>query len=314
MLITSKEIMPALILSLVSILCITSTIYTTNIFDPICAFFGGSPYTAIVEKDYTISSTGHIYLKNNKGSITIKTGLDKKSVALKAIKHASVQEHLEHMHVLEQEVNTDNLTLRTVYDYEHIRGTIDYTLTVPQEASVYISLDEGPICIKQLSGPVNITAGQSDIYIEEPTHNVKASVLTHGNITVLYPQKTVDLSIHKGTIQVLESMESIYATVDQGSITLTCKQLPAHKEIICSCIQQGPIKVYLPENVNAAFHAKTDGGSVTSEQPITINALTTHLNETFWANIKKHIDGYINGNNAHIRLDTKKGSISLLIR
>lgn len=305
--------MPARIATLVSILCITSTIYTTSIFDPVYAFFGGKPYVTVVEKDYTISSTGHIYLKNNEGSITIKTGLDKKSVAVRATKHTSVHEHLEHMHIIEQEVDTDHLTLRTAYDYEHIRGTIDYTLTVPQEAHVQVSTDTGTICIKQLSGSISVITGQGNIYIEEPAHNVKAMVLENGNITVLYPQKTVDLSTNKGTVLVLESMESVYATVNQGTITVNCKQLPAHKEIVCSCAQ-GPLKLYVPENINASFYAQTDLGLVTSEQPITINALTTKLDNVFWTDIKKHIDGYINGNNAHIQLYTKKGTVSLLVR
>lgn len=302
-------VMHILFTTMFSIVCITTTIYS-NVFDPISAFFGGKPYESIIEKDYTINHDGQIYLKNSDGNITIKTGLDKKSVAVRATKHTSVKEHLEHMHIIEEEVSCAQLTLRTAYDYEHIKGTVDYVLTVPLGAHIRVSTDTGDISIKQLDGSINATTGLGNVYIEEPTNTTKVTINQQGNITVLYPKKSLDLFTHKGIIHVLESMETVRAHVDQGVIKVACKTLPSGKEIICSS-EEGPLYLYLPEHIRSSVFAKTDLGIITSEQSISLNVMTTQLNTAYWARIKKEVDGFIGSNDGAIRLCTKRGNIVL---
>jgi hypothetical protein len=301
--------MHILFTTMFSIVCITSTIYS-NVFDPMLAFFGGKPYEAIIEKDYIINHDGHIYLKNIDGNITVKTGLDKKSIAVRATKHTSVKEHLEHMHIIEEEASTTQLTLRTAYDYEHIKGTVDYVLTVPLGAHIRVSTDTGDITIKQLDGSINATTGLGNVYVEEPTNTAKVTVNQQGNITVLYPKKALDLFTHKGTIHVIESMETVCAHVDQGVIKIACKTLPSGKEINCSS-EDGPLYLYLPERIQSSVSATTDLGLITSEQPISLNVMTTQLNNAYWARIKKEVDGFIGGNDATIRLCTKRGNVVL---
>lgn len=293
----------------ISIITTINTMHA-DFFNPISSFFGGKPYETIIEKDYTLENNGRISIKNTHGNIYVKTGLDKKSVAIRAIKRAKAQEHLDHMHIIEEEVNQTKLMLRTAYDYEKVKGTVDYVITIPKNALLQLNTDTGDIDIHQVHGTIVAATGSGNIIVEQPTDKVKATITQQGNITINQPKGNVQAMSNKGTVQIRDSIGNLSANVNQGKIDIRCKSLPAKREIRCS-IKQGNILLYLPQNIQSSIIADTIEGTITSVQPITLKPLTTPLNNDYWAYVKKHINGYINGEDASIKLSTTHGDIKL---
>lgn len=297
------------------ILAIFSTLVTINtihghLFNPISSFFGGKPYETIIEKDYNLEANGRISIKNTHGTISVKTGLDKKSVAIRGIKRAKVQEHLDHMHIIEEEINQDRLTLRTAYDYEKVKGTIDYVVTIPEGADINLNTDTGDIDIHQVYGTIIATTGQGNIIIEQPTNKLKATVTQQGNITINQPKGVVTAATNKGSVQVRDSTNNVLAKVNQGKIDIRCKALPAKKEIKCSS-KQGNISLHLPQDIQCSLKANSPEGTVTSTQPITLKSSTIALNGNYWSQVKQQVQGQIGNADASIQLHAKKGDIKL---
>ncbi len=293
-------------------LCIITRVNTihADFFNPISSFFGGKPYETIIEKDYTLENNGRISIKNLHGNISVKTGLDKKSVAIRAIKRARAQEHLDHMHIIEEEVNQTKLMLRTAYDYEKVKGTVDYIITIPQNAILQLNTDTGDINVYQVHGTIIAATGSGNITIEQPVDKVKATVTQQGNITINQPKGNVQAMSNKGTVQIRDSSGNILANANQGKIDIRCKNLPAKRDIHCS-IKQGNILLSIPQNIRSSIIADTIEGTITSTQQITLKPLTTTLTHDYWAYVKRHINGYINGEDASIKLSAHHGDIKL---
>lgn len=297
-------------------ICIFSMIFISNtihadFLNPISSFFGGKPYEEIIEKDYPLDMHGYISLKNIHGSIMVKTGLDKKSVAIRAIKRASAQEHLDHMHIIEEEVKPDQLTLRTAYDYEKVKGTIDYLLTIPDDAAVHISCDIGDITINQVHGSIVATTGHGDITIEQPTNKVQATITQQGNITITQPRGAVKAMTNKGIVHIRNSMNSVTAKAKQGKVDVKCKTLPAQKQLQCS-VEQGPIVVQVPQDIQCSIAADAPKGTVTGDQPIRIKSAKTMLNNDYWNRVKKQVRGSIGREEASVNLHAKQGNIKIM--
>ena len=297
-------------------ICIFSMIFISNtihadFLNPISSFFGGKPYEEIIEKDYPLDMHGHVSLKNIHGSIVVKTGLDKKSVAIRAIKRASAQEHLDHMHIIEEEVKPDQLTLRTAYDYEKVKGTVDYLLTIPDDAAVHISCDIGDITINQVHGSIEATTGHGDITIEQPTNKVQATITQQGNITITQPREAVKAMTNKGIVHVRDSMNGVTAKAKQGKVEIKCKTLSAQKQLQCS-VEQGPIVVQVPQNIQCSIAADAPKGTVTGDQPIRIKSAKTMLNNDYWNRVKKQVRGSIGKEEASVNLHAKQGNIKIM--
>jgi len=290
------------IIPMFTMFIITNSIHA-DFINSVCSLLGGKPHESIIEKDYALENFGHISLKNMHGSIVVKIGLNKQTVAIRAVKHASVLEHLDHMHIIEEKVTPNQLHLRTAYDYEKVNGTIDYTLTIPENANIHVSTDNGNITVNRVRGSITAITSFGDITIEQPTDIVQATISQQGNITIIQPKERINVQTNKGTITIRDCMHSIHAHTASGRIDVKCKKLSAPQEIICS-IDQGPISLYLPKDIQCSIAADTPQGMVSSERPITITSETTLLNTDYWNRVKKQLRGSI-GN------DQTKGSIKL---
>jgi hypothetical protein len=291
-------------------LSVTHTIHSLT-FKSISSFFGGTPYEQDVNKDYTLTPEGTVSLKNLHGTITVRTGLDKRSVSIKATKHASIQEHLDHMHVIEEEVTPNHLALRTAYDYEKVKGTIDYMITVPDDAQVQVSTDIGDIIIQDIHGSALANTGHGDITVYNSKKHIEANVTQQGNITIIRPQSSVQLSTNKGMVRVIDSMNSVGARAKNGKVEVKCKELPATKQMKLAT-EHGPVILHTTKNMNCSLTAKTENGTITSTQEITIDPAATTLNTHYWNNIKKNVYGAIGNKNASVTMFSTKGDIKIL--
>ena len=297
-------------------LCIYSTLLLTNTthtlsFKQFTAFFGATPFEQIVEKDYTLNPHGRIILKNMQGNIQVKTGLDKRSVAVRANKHASAQEHLDHMHVIEEEVSADRLVLRTTYDYEKVKGSVDYVLTVPDDARIELSNDTGDVTVQDVHGTILANVGSGNATVYNPKQRTEINATQQGNITVIRPTHTVQLSTNKGIVRVVDSFHSVGARAKSGRVEVKCKVLP-EKAHIKLATEQGPITLHTPKTMNCTVTAETEKGTVSGTQEITLDAATVQLNDGYWKKIKRSVKGLIGKPDAEVKMFSKNGNISIL--
>jgi len=289
--------------------CFVNTLAPVS-FDSVRSFFGGTPHKEVIEKDYSTLKNVQINIKNYHGAIDIKPGLDKKSIALRATKHASAAEHLDHMHVIEEEINTNTITLRTTYDYEKVKGYIDYELTVPDDANVHISTEMGTIKVQQLHGSIQASVHHGDITIIQPQGVTQASITQQGNIVITQPTQETRATTNKGTIYVKDSTASVIGKCQQGKVEVKAKMLP-EKSTIDLANGQGNICLYIPTKSNCSLHADAPKGSITSQQAIRIDAQSTILNSAYWQRVKHHVTGSIGTPDATVRLYAQQGNVRL---
>lgn len=279
--------------------------------DSVRSFFGGKPYQEMIEKDYVLDQTGLIAIQNIEGSITVKPGLDKRTVALRATKHANNQEHLEHMHVIEEEVSSAKLSLRSAYDYEKVKGHIDYVLTVPESVSLRLSTQTGTIHIVGVKGTITVTTARGDITIISPEGPVYATITQQGDIVIIDPKKPVQASTHKGALYINDSQSDVIGKTQQGPLYLQAKQVPAHTKISLAN-HRGDIKLKLPKQVETEFSATTERGIITSEQMVSVMEHQAQLDQDYWGSVKKNVRGKLGKNpQARIELQCKQGNIRI---
>jgi hypothetical protein len=279
--------------------------------DSVRSFFGGKPYQEIIEKDYVLDLTGLITIQNIEGSITVKPGLDKRTVALRATKHANNQEHLEHMHVIEEEVSSAKLSLRSAYDYEKVKGHVDYVLTVPESVSLRLSTQAGTVHIVGVKGTITVTTVRGDITIISPEGPVHATITQQGDIVIIDPKKPVQASTHRGALYVNDSQSDVIGKTQLGQVYVQAKSVPTQAKISLAN-HRGDIKVKLPKQVEAEFVATTERGLVTSQQTVQVMEHQAQLEQDYWNSIKRNVRGKLGKNpQARIELQCKQGNIRI---
>ena len=277
----------------------------------ISSFFGRKSFQDTIVKDYRFKKGGRVSIHNRHGTIVVKTDDLGETVALKATKRASKQEHLDHIEVNEEAITPENITLSTLYTTDNLNASVDYELTVPQNAQLHITSNVGDVKIQSVHGAITVNTGHGDVTIYHPHDNVQASITQQGNIYVIQPQGPVQAVTNKGTIYIKNSGNSVSAKAKNGKIDASCKTLPAQKHIQLST-QQGQISLCLPHTANCSIAADAPNGTVESQQAITLKPHKTRLNKNYWYNVKKQVRGSIGkGDAAQIKLYSKRSNIRL---
>ena len=298
-------------LYLISIILIINTSLSATFFDTVYTFFGKTPYESTIQAVYPLAPNGLLTIINIDGNIHIKSDPEASNITIYATKHTSAKQHLEHIDIIQEEINDNNIMLRTSFGDHNVKGYLDYTITVPQKIHLALTTQKGSISIKDVAGAITAKTEHGNIHIHDAQSNIQASVFKQGSITVIGAAQELNLSTIKGEIQVLQSASTVSATTLQGNITITCKKLAELEEIFCYSLQ-GNISLYLPNTITAQLDAQTDHGTITSKRPVCIDSITTPIDKTYWQQVKRELRGRIgNGAPATIRLTTQKGNIIL---
>ena len=135
------------------------------------------------EKVVPFSSGGHFSIKNDNGSITIKTW-NENSIRIEAEKTAKNEEYLKDIEI-HVEGSGDSVSVETVHHRRNNRGSVSYTITLPVEANVDARTANGSVNVKGVHGhlevrSVNGTLKLEDIAgdIERPKRRTAASART----------------------------------------------------------------------------------------------------------------------------------------
>jgi len=222
-------------------------------------------------KEIPLVTTRNLTVQNIDGPIVIKTWSLPKLV-IEAKKSAKEKE-LTNI-TIETDITEQRALIKTVYQDTSLKGSVSYTLMVPEYTNVTIQTETGTIKLKKVHGTINAQTGGGDIEIEH-------------------------------------AARSVTAQSKSGPVSVTFAQIPLNAQINLTA-DYGHISVSLPQRVHASILAKSPKGSITSQQPITLSPITTKLDRNYWKQVKREISGMLGNGGATITLQATNGNIKIL--
>ena len=139
------------------------------------------------EKVVPFSSGGHFSIKNDNGSITIKTW-NENSIRIEAEKTAKNEEYLKDIEI-NVEGSGDSVSVETVHHRRNNRGSVSYTITLPVEANVDARTANGSVNVKGVHGHLEVRSVNGSLKLEDIAGDIEAK-RTNGSIRARYTQAT----------------------------------------------------------------------------------------------------------------------------
>ncbi len=273
------------------------------------SLFGSNTKTEIIQKEIPRTTQKTLVIENNQGAIKIKTDWNQNLISLTATKKAS-SDHLAKIVINIDTSNADVIKLKTVFQDDTVKGSVDYTLMVPKQMAIHLKTGKGTIKVKRFDGQVWANTDNGTIEIAHVTNKVIATVTETGSITIEQSNGTIQAATNDGDIVINDAKQSVVATTAHGDITLQVSHVPATSAIRLDAA--GALQVYLPQETNAHLKAYAHNGKVFSDHYITLASQTTKLNSQAWNQLQKNIEGTIGTGEAEISLSSSGGSIKIL--
>lgn len=277
--------------------------------EKLVGLFGSNTKTEIFQKDIPRTTQKTLVIENNLGTIKIKTDWNQNIISLKALKKATA-ENLTKITIDIDDHNADTIRLKTVFQDDKVKGSVDYTLMVPKQMAVHLKTNKGTIKVKRFDGQVWATTENGTIEIAHVTNKVFATVTESGSISIDHSSGTIQAVTNSGNIVINNAKQSVAATTSNGNITLQSAEVPSTSSI---CLNAGgTVQLYLPQETNAHLKAHTQKGKVFSDHYITLASQTTKINSAAWAQLQKSIEGTIGTGEADIAIASSNGSIKIM--
>lgn len=229
--------------------------------------------TETITKDYLVDDNCTITVHNTEGTITIKSWPHNK-ILIEATKKGSA-ENQKNTTIAAKAAGTQ-ASIITRIAVNSKSSKVDYTLMVPENATLKITQTRGSVKIRGSNGFIDISLAE------------------------------------QGSIEVTDSCNTISATTNQGDITVQQKKLVEPHSIFLKS-DRGNINLALPKETSALLHAKTVHGTINSDHPVTLAPITLKLNKDSWERLKKDVEATLGGveGNTPVTLETSKGNITI---
>ena len=215
-----------------------------------------------------------ITITNIKGNITISTWRQSK-VLIETTKNANEADLTNLIVSTNIDAKKSHIHIISKSENEKQKGEIDFNIIIPENSSLITAKTEkGTINIKEVNGKIEAITGV-------------------GNINIQNSQKTIFAKTKK-----------------RGTIKVSLKEL--NKKDKCTLeTNSGTIIISLPEDIQANINAKTEKGTIRSEQEITISPIKMKLNHKSFEEFVKNINGTIGSGGANITIASQNGSIKI---
>jgi len=295
-------------LSIITLLALLSVSYAHAFsFKSLYSYFSAEKHAAVEQQEIPLSGQANLIIENIRGPIHIQTWQQQK-ILLKATKRASKQEMLPQMSI-DLKSNNNAIIIKTVYDQDPIKGSIEYDLLVPDTINATVKAQSSPIKVEHIAGMVTIQNEEGDIELNAIQGPITVEVMNKGSIVIDQPGNTIKAITHYGTIDIHDAKKSIFASTDNGKIKTSCKTVP-HGSVI-KLDASKPITLQLPSGIDADLQAESDQGSILCEHYVTIKPFITQLNAQAWNQFKRTINGSLGNGGAQICLHSVAGTIKI---
>lgn len=224
-----------------------------------------------ITKEYPIDSKSIISISNTEGSVTIKPWNQQK-LTIEATKKGT-EDALKATTIACRASGAEaSITTRVGHDQKS--ASVDYTIMVPEDATISISQTKGPVKIKGILG-------------------------------------TADVSVQEGSIDIIDTTQTVSAKTGKGDIKVKQKKFDEPHSIFLESLN-GNIVLHVPRETRASLNAKTGNGTIISDHPVTLAPITLKLNKTGWDRLKKEVEGSLGSKEgAPITLVASKGNITI---
>lgn len=223
----------------------------------------------VLKKSYDIKPDGTLKIDNIQGNIQVKTW-DKDKIEIEATKTGTVED-LKNT-TLSVKSNSDQVSITTKVPENAQAATVQYSIMVPEKAKIHLAIAE------------------------------------KGTIKIEHPMGPVDVATDDGAIDITDSTNIVTAKNRTGKMTIKQKKFSGDSCLFLESFN-GDIYLYLPRETKANLQAKTIGGLITSEYPVTLYPITMKLNKDSWSRIKKEVKGTLSDGGAPITIETTKSNI-----
>ncbi len=295
------------------LIIISIMIYSTSFsmhafsFKSLYSYFVPEKNQAIEQQEIPLENRSRLVLETIKGPVQIKTWKQQK-ILLKATKHAGKEEFLPQMSIYTQS-NNDTITIKTIYDQDKIKGSVEYQLLLPAHLNIAIHAQMSTIDVEHINGTIEIMNTTGNVELNAIKGSISVDVKQKGSIAINQPENTVKAFTHNGTIEIQDAKKSVFAATDGGKIKASCKSIPQGCTVKLDAT--GQIILELPTGINADIQAETEHGYVLCQHYITIKPFITQLNAQAWNQFKRSVTGSLGNGGAHICLNSVSGTIKI---
>lgn len=113
----------------------------------------------------------------------------------------------------------------------------------------------------------------------------------------------------EGSISIRNAGSSVHANAPHGTVKLKQRALPSTAHIFVEA--GGDIQFFAMPQLSGAIAAKCKNGSITSTLYITLDPVTTLLDEDSWIRLQKNVAGKLGNGGASIKLESLRGNIAI---
>jgi DUF4097 and DUF4098 domain-containing protein YvlB len=223
-----------------------------------------------LRQTHPLTSTGRFSLENVNGQVHI-TAWERDEVKIEAVKRGEKQEHLDQVKI-EIDAQADRIRIKTKFPESKLfrskrnSTSVDYAVTVPRGAL----LD-------------SVSTVNGDLIIEGVRGRIKGS--------------TVNGKIDAKDLTGSSELSSVNGAVKAGFVKLGEDASVSLKTV------NGGLTLGLPGKSNAALHAATVNGGISSDFPLTIKK---------YFPLGQNLNGKIGEGNASIKLNSVNGGIAIV--
>lgn len=254
-------------------------------------------YEEKFERTEKLSRDGMVTLSNVSGDIKIMVWKEEK-VKIEAVKYsraASQAKAKENADKVKIEVTTGPGLVRIETRYPDSRKwfggesnvSVDYTLWIPDKASIETRSVSGDVQIEKAGGTVSVSAVSGSISVVGGTGTISAKAVS-GNVRVTEAEGDCELNSVSGDIYLSQVKGSVEAEAVSGSIKLlevrearrvSAKSVSGSIEYRGQVLSggvyrftshSGSVRLFLPEDSSFDLEASSFSGSVTTDFPVQV--------------------------------------------
>jgi DUF4097 and DUF4098 domain-containing protein YvlB len=276
---------------------------------------GGSAATIHEQKRIAVTGTPNLTVRTFDGSIDVRAW-DKNEILVDIEKSASRLKDAEDLQV---ETSQDGEDIRIDAKGPDRRGhlhfgwwsspTVRLMITVPRELSVDARTGDGAIGVRNIKGHVQLHSGDGSIRLDEVEGDI--SVTTgDGAVTGRDVQGAVAVNTGDGAVELSGRFETVRARTGDGSIAIDALPGSTMKREWTITTGDGGVRVRLPQAFDAAIHAQTGDGAITTAGVEVLNPQRSEEGDADRHNIR----GRIGKGGEMLTVRTGDGSIDVVAR
>jgi len=239
-------------------------------------------------ENFSITGKPTLVVSGNDIDVQIKTQADLQQVQISALVRAwgtsqsDAEQNLRNrsltMNQFGDEIQIRESDLVSFHFGFHVSNRIELEILMPTEADMRISVDDGDVDIRDISGLF-------DIHTDD------------GEIDLVNVNGTFELEADDGNINIINGTGSLYAHTDDGDISFSGRLIGPEHTIRCD---DGDVSLKLPSDLALHIDVSMDNGSLRTSLPFRGEVHS-----------ENHWSGTLNGSESVLLISTDDGNITI---